>query len=115
MVIPLSVTAMISVVHRDLPGLFHEVCPVAPAMNLVRIIEWLRQRLPAVVRVCLVALALLILVDAIPGVVDKEHAHTALERWPGFGRSSVFSGASADPGVEVVWPLRDHEGRGLLR
>jgi hypothetical protein len=53
-------------------------------MNLVRIIEWLRRRLTTVVRVCLVGLALLVLVDAIPGVVDKEHAHTALERWPGF-------------------------------
>jgi hypothetical protein len=57
-------------------------------MNLVRFIEWLRERLPTVVRVSLIALALLILVDAIPGVVDKEHAHTKLERWPAFW--SVF-------------------------
>jgi len=61
-------------------------------MNLVRIIEWLRQRLTAVVRVCLVALAVLVLVDAIPGVVDKEHAHTALERWPGFWALFGFLG-----------------------
>jgi hypothetical protein len=61
-------------------------------MNLVRVIEWLRQRLPAVVRVCLIALAVLVLVDAIPGVVDKEHAHTALERWPGFWALFGFLG-----------------------
>jgi succinate dehydrogenase hydrophobic anchor subunit len=61
-------------------------------MNLVRIIEWLRQRLTAVVRICLVALAVLVLVDAIPGVVDKEHAHTALERWPGFWALFGFLG-----------------------
>lgn len=61
-------------------------------MNLVRIIEWLRQRLTAVVRVCLVALAVLVLVDAIPGVVDKEHAHTPLERWPGFWALFGFLG-----------------------
>jgi succinate dehydrogenase hydrophobic anchor subunit len=61
-------------------------------MNLVRIIEWLRRRLTTVVRVCLVGLALLVLVDAIPGVVDKEHAHTALERWPGFWALFGFLG-----------------------
>ncbi len=61
-------------------------------MNLVRIIEWLRQRLTAVVRICLVALAVLVLVDAIPGVVDKEHAHTPLERWPGFWALFGFLG-----------------------
>jgi succinate dehydrogenase hydrophobic anchor subunit len=61
-------------------------------MNLVRIIEWLRQRLTTVVRVCLVGLAVLVLVDAIPGVVDKEHAHTALERWPGFWALFGFLG-----------------------
>ena len=61
-------------------------------MNLVRIIEWLRQRLTGVVRICLVALAVLVLVDAIPGVVDKEHAHTPLERWPGFWALFGFLG-----------------------
>jgi hypothetical protein len=57
-------------------------------MKLVGLIDRLRGRLPGVVRVCLGLLALLILVDAIPAVVDKEHAHTSLERWPGFW--SVF-------------------------
>jgi succinate dehydrogenase hydrophobic anchor subunit len=63
-------------------------------MNLVRLIEWLRQRLPAVVRICLVALALLILVDSIPGLVDKEHAHTRLERWPAFWSVFGFLGCA---------------------
>jgi hypothetical protein len=57
-------------------------------MKLRRLIEFLRARLKAVVRVCLVVLALLVILDFIPGVVDKEHAHTAAEHIPGFW--SVF-------------------------
>jgi hypothetical protein len=53
-------------------------------MNLVRLIDFLRDRLPAVVRIGLVVLALLIVADALPFVVDKAHAHTALEHVPGF-------------------------------
>ena len=53
-------------------------------MKLVSLIEWLRKRLKTIVRVCLVLLALLVLLDAIPGLVDKEHAHTGAEHWPGF-------------------------------
>jgi hypothetical protein len=53
-------------------------------MNLVRLIDFLRDRLPTVVRVSLVALAVLIALDAIPTVVDKEHAHSAAEHLPGF-------------------------------
>ncbi len=53
-------------------------------MKLLGIIEFLRDRLPTVVRICCAALALLILVDAIPAVVDKEHAHTAAEHIPAF-------------------------------
>jgi hypothetical protein len=63
-------------------------------MNLIRLIEWLRHRLRGVVRVCLVALALLILVDALPGLVDKEHAHTRLERWPAFWSVFGFLGCA---------------------
>lgn len=37
-----------------------------------------------VVRLALAALALLVLLDAIPGLVNKEHAHSAVECWPGF-------------------------------
>lgn len=53
-------------------------------MKLVRFIECLRNRLKTVVRVCLVLLALLVVLDAIPVIVDKEHAHTAAEHWPAF-------------------------------
>ena len=53
-------------------------------MILVRLIEYLRQRLKTVVGLCYVVLALLIVVDALPFLVDKEHAHTKAEQWPGF-------------------------------
>lgn len=55
-------------------------------MNLVRLIEFLRNRLKLVVRICFGILALLILLDAL--WVDKEHAHTRVEHLPGFW--SVF-------------------------
>lgn len=57
-------------------------------MILVRLIEYLRQRLKTVVRLSYVVLGLLVVVDALPFLVDKEHAHTAVEKWPGFW--SVF-------------------------
>ena len=55
-------------------------------MNLAKMIEFLRNRLKTVVRVCCVVLALLIITDAF--LVNKEHAHTAPEHWPAFW--SVF-------------------------
>jgi hypothetical protein len=55
-------------------------------MKLVQFIEFLRNRLKTVIRICFGVLALLILLDAV--LVDKEHAHTALERLPAFW--SVF-------------------------
>jgi hypothetical protein len=61
-------------------------------MSLIRLIEWFRQRLRATVRVALAALALLVVLDALPGVVDKEHAHTAQERWPAFWAIFGFLG-----------------------
>lgn len=57
-------------------------------MKLVRLIEWLRNRLTLLVRLSFVVLALLIVIDAIPALVDKEDAHTRLEHLPGFW--SVF-------------------------
>jgi hypothetical protein len=57
-------------------------------MNLLRLIDWLRDRLALVVRIGLGVLVLLIVLDAIPAVVDKEHVHTAAEHLPGFW--SVF-------------------------
>jgi len=62
-------------------------------MKLVKLIEYLRQHLKLVVRLCLVVLALLVVVDAIPALVDKSHhAHTAAERLPGFWSIFGFVG-----------------------
>jgi hypothetical protein len=57
-------------------------------MKLVRLIEFLRDRLKLLVRLSYGVLALLIVIDAIPALVDKEHAHTKIEHLPGFW--SVF-------------------------
>lgn len=61
-------------------------------MNLARLIDFLRDRLRLVVRVCIVALALLVLLDAVPAIVDKEHAHTWAEHVPGFWAAFGFLG-----------------------
>lgn len=59
-------------------------------MNLVKLIEFLRQRLKTVVRVCFGVLAVLILLDAL--LVDKAHAHTRLEQLPAFWSIFGFVG-----------------------
>ncbi len=51
-------------------------------MKLVQLIEFLRNRLKAVVRICFGILALLIIADAL--LVNKEAAHTGIEHLPGF-------------------------------
>ena len=61
-------------------------------MKLVKLIEFLRNRLKTVVRICLGILALLVILDAIPGIVDKEHAHTQAEHLPGFWAIFGFVG-----------------------
>ncbi|RME69078.1 MAG: hypothetical protein D6781_09415 [Verrucomicrobia bacterium] len=53
-------------------------------MNLVRLIDYLREHLKTVIRVCYGFLALLVVLDALPFVVDKHHAHTQIEKIPGF-------------------------------
>jgi hypothetical protein len=53
-------------------------------MKLLRLIDFLRDRLKTVVRVSIAVLVLLVLLDAVPAIVDKEHAHTAAERLPAF-------------------------------
>jgi len=55
-------------------------------MKLVKVIEFLRNRLKMVVRISCAILALLILADGF--LVNKEHAHTTAEHFPGFW--SVF-------------------------
>jgi hypothetical protein len=57
-------------------------------MKLVRIIEYLRAHLKAVIRIGLVLLAVLVVLDVL--LVDKEHAHTAAEHIPGFWAAFGF-------------------------
>jgi hypothetical protein len=59
-------------------------------MKLVQFIEFLRKRLKTVVLVCYAVLALVVLLDAIPVIVDKEHAHTKIEHFPGFWAAFGF-------------------------
>ena len=63
-------------------------------MNLVKFIEFLRSRLKTAVRVCFVLLALLVLLDAFPALVNKEHAHTQAEQIPGFWAVFGFVGCA---------------------
>jgi hypothetical protein len=53
-------------------------------MNLARLIDYLRDRLKTVVRAGLAVLVVLVVLDAVPAVIDKAHAHTALEHVPAF-------------------------------
>jgi hypothetical protein len=53
-------------------------------MNLLRLIDFLRAHLKTVVRVGLALLVILVALDALPAIVDKEHAHTAVEQLPAF-------------------------------
>jgi len=59
-------------------------------MKLLRLIEFLRSRQKTVIRVALAVLVLLILADAIPALVHKEHAHTKAEHIPGFWAAFGF-------------------------
>ena len=63
-------------------------------MKLVKIIEWLRSRLKAVVWIACIAPAALVVLDAIPGVVDKEHAHSKAEHFPAFWAAFGFIGCA---------------------
>lgn len=49
---------------------------------IVTCIKFLRERLPLVIKLCLLVFALLVVWDAV--YVDKEHAHTFVEKIPGF-------------------------------
>ena len=55
-------------------------------MKLVKLIDYLEKNLKTVVRISIALLVVLVVVDAIPGLVGKEHhAHTEkLEFIPGF-------------------------------
>jgi hypothetical protein len=49
---------------------------------IVQMIDYLRDRLKLVIRLCYGVLALLVLYDAL--ILDKSYAHTAAEKLPGF-------------------------------
>ena len=61
-------------------------------MNLVKLIQFLRDRLETVIWISCAVLALVVVLDAIPAIVDKEHAHTGPEHWPGFWAVFGFIG-----------------------
>ena len=57
-------------------------------MIIVRLIDFLKQHLKAVIAACLALLALLVIGDAV--FVDKEHAHTPVEHYLGFWSAFGF-------------------------
>jgi hypothetical protein len=59
-------------------------------MKLLALIEFLRRNLKLLVRLSFGLLALLILIDAVPAIVDKQHAHTSPEHIPGFWSAFGF-------------------------
>ncbi len=63
-------------------------------MKLLRLIEFLRNHLKAVVAGSVAALVLLAILDAIPFLCDKHHAHTAIEHLPAFWCAFGFLGCA---------------------
>jgi hypothetical protein len=53
-------------------------------MNLVRLIDFLRDRLKTVIKAGVGLLVALVIIDAIPLFVDKHDAHTPAEKFPLF-------------------------------
>ena len=49
---------------------------------IVKFIDYLRDRLKTVIKLCYLVLALLVVTDVL--MVNKEHAHTWMERIPGW-------------------------------
>ena len=49
---------------------------------IVKFIDYLRDRLKTVIKLCYLVLVLLVIMDVV--VVNKEHAHTWMEHLPGF-------------------------------
>ncbi|MCF6289859.1 MAG: hypothetical protein L3J03_02495 [Desulfobacterales bacterium] len=60
-------------------------------MNLVKLIDFFRDRLKIVIRCCYGVLALLVVIDIF---VDKTHAHTRIEHLPGFWSVFGFVGCA---------------------
>lgn len=61
-------------------------------MKLVQFIELLRRRLKTVIRICIAVLVALVAGDVI--LVNKEHAHTAFEKYPLFWAVFGFVGCA---------------------
>ena len=61
-------------------------------MKLVRMIEILRSHLSLLIRLGIAVLILLVVLDALPALVDKEYAHTEVEHLPGFWSIFGFLG-----------------------
>jgi hypothetical protein len=57
---------------------------------IVKFIDYLRDRLKTVIKLCYLVLVLLVIMDAI--LVNKEHAHTWMEHLPGFWSLFGFGG-----------------------
>ncbi len=74
-------------------------------MNLVKLIEFLRNRLKTVIRICIGILGLLMLADAL--LVSKEHAHTSVEHIPAFWS---FFGFVACAVIVIVSKWYGHAG-----
>jgi hypothetical protein len=61
-------------------------------MNTVRIITYLRSHTGMLCKLAIAMLVLLVVADALPFVVDKTKAHTAVERLPGFWSAFGLAG-----------------------
>jgi hypothetical protein len=59
-------------------------------MKLVQLIKFLHQRLKIIIWISYAVLALLVVIDALPFIVDKEHAHTKVEHLAGFWSAFGF-------------------------
>lgn len=77
-------------------------------MIIVRLIEFLRNRLRMVIGACLGLLALLVAGDWL--LVGKEHAHTAPEQWPGFW--SLFGFAAC---VAIIFVSKWYGHLGIMK
>lgn len=59
-------------------------------MKINQLIEFIKQKLQFIILSAYFILALLVILDAIPAIVNKEHAHTQIEHIPGFWASFGF-------------------------
>lgn len=71
---------------------------------IVGLIDYLRDRLPTVIKICYFVLAALVIIDIF---VDKHHAHTRIEHIPGFW--SVF-GFVACVAIIIISKWFGHQG-----